>query len=149
MEGDTSRFDNLRIEAVRRLTSEAGISGVTVSAAALLDEPDAAIEVEGSEGRDAEAHFNSVDEKFFEVFGVRFLAGRSFDASDFGPGRTPVIVNRSFVTEVLGDPPSRFALRRTSPPSPIGSGGQARLGRRIRYRDRESPCAARDWTCPP
>ena len=39
MEGDTSRFDNLRIEAVRRLTSEAGISGVTVSAVRLLDEP--------------------------------------------------------------------------------------------------------------
>ena len=50
-----------------------------------------------------EAQFNSVDDKFFEVFGVRFLAGRSFDASDFGPGRTPVIVNRSFVTtEVTG-----------------------------------------------
>ena len=36
MEGDTSRFDNLRIEAVRQLTSEAGISGVTVSAVALM-----------------------------------------------------------------------------------------------------------------
>ena len=112
-------FDNLRIETVRRLTSEAGISGVTVSAVALFDEPDAEIEVEASEGRDAEAHFNSVDEKFFEVYGARFLAGRSFDASDFGPGRTPVIVNRSFVTEVLGETNA--------------------LGRRIRYRDRESP----------
>ena len=50
MEGDTSRFENLRIEAVRQLTSEAGISGVTVSAVALLDEPAADIEVEGSEG---------------------------------------------------------------------------------------------------
>jgi len=117
MEGDTSRFDNLRIETVRRLTSEAGISGVTVSTAALFDEPDADIEVEGSEGRDAEALVNSVDEKFFEVYGARFLAGRSFDASDFGPGRTPVIVNRSFVTEVLGETNV--------------------LGRRIRYRDTE------------
>ena len=112
MEGDSSRFDNLRIEAVRQLTSEAGISGVTVSAAALFEEPDADIEVEGSEAQDAEARFNSVDDKFFEVFGARFLAGRSFDASDFGPGRTPVIVNRSFVTEVLGEPLCR------------GSGGQ-------------------------
>ena len=34
---------------------------------------------------------------------MRFLAGRSFDASDFGPGCTPVIVNRSFVTQVLGE----------------------------------------------
>ena len=119
MEGDSSRFDNLRIEAVRQLTSEAGISGVTVSAVRLLDEPSADIEVEGSEAQDAQAQFNSVDDKFFEVFGVRFLAGRSFDASDFGPGRTPVIVNRSFVTEVLGESNA--------------------LGRRIRYRDTESP----------
>jgi predicted permease len=111
MEGDTSRFDNLRIETVRRLTSEAGITGVTVSAVALFDEPDAEIEVEGSEAHDAEAHVNSVDEKFFEVYGARFLAGRSFEAGDFGPARTPVIVNRSFVTKVLGDPPS--------PPHPV------------------------------
>jgi hypothetical protein len=72
--------------------------------------------VEGSEVQDAQARFNSVDDKFFEVFGARFLAGRSFDASDFGPGRTPVIVNRSFVTEVMG--------------------GLNVLGRRVRYRDR-------------
>ena len=115
MEGDSSRFDNLRIEAVRRLTSEAGISGVTVSAVALFDEPGAEIEVEGSEAQDAEARFNSVDEKFFEVYGARFLAGRSFDAGDFGPGRTPVIVNRAFAVEVMG--------------------GLNVLGRRVRYRD--------------
>jgi hypothetical protein len=45
---------------------------------------------------------------------VRFLAGRGFDAVDFGPGRAPVIVNRSFVTEYIGA---------ANP-----------LGRRIRYR---------------
>ncbi len=116
MEGDRARFDNLRIEAVRRLTSEAGISGVTVSAVWLLEEPSADIEVEGSEVQGAQARFNSVDDKFFEVFGARFLAGRSFDASDFGPGRAPVIVNRSFVTELVG--------------------GLNVLGRRVRYRDR-------------
>ncbi len=106
MEGDTSRFETLRIEAVRRLTSEAGISGVTASAARLLAEPSDHFEVEGREGQGVEAQFNSVDDKYFEVFGVRFLAGRSFDASDFAPGRSPVIVNRAFVTEVVGDPPS-------------------------------------------
>jgi hypothetical protein len=116
MEGDSSRFENLRIEAVRQLTSEPGISGVAVSAVALFEEPAADIEVEGSEAQDAQARFNSVDNTFFEVFGVRFLAGRSFDASDFGPGRTPVIVNRSFAMEVMG--------------------GLNVLGRRVRYRDR-------------
>ena len=118
MEGDTTRFDNL-IDAVRRLTSEAGVSGVTLSAARLLEEPSAAIEVEGSDVQDAEAQFNWVDDKFFEVFDVRFLTGRSFEAGDFGRARTPVIVNRSFVTEVLDDANA--------------------LGRRIRYRDQESP----------
>jgi putative ABC transport system permease protein len=116
MEGDSSRFENLRIEAVRQLTSEPGISGVAVSAVALFEEPAADIEVEGSEAQDAQARFNSVDNTFFEVFGVRFLAGRSFDASDFGPGRRPVIVNRSFAMEVMG--------------------GLNVLGRRVRYRDR-------------
>ena len=117
MEGDSSRFEHLRIEAVRQLTSVAGISGVTASAVLLLEEPSADIEVEGSEAHDAQAQFNSVDDKFFEVFGVRFLAGRSFDASDFGPGRTPVIVNKSFVTQVVGETNA--------------------LGRRIRYRETE------------
>ena len=115
MEGDPSRFDRLRTEAVRQLTSEGGISGVTVSAVRLLEEPSADIEVEGSGVQDAEAQFNSVDDEFFDVFGARLLAGRSFDASDFGPGRTPLIVNQSFVSEVLG--------------------GTNALGRRIRYRN--------------
>jgi hypothetical protein len=126
IEGDTSRFENLRVEAVRRLTSEAGISGVTVSAALLLEEPAADIEVEGPEASYGRARFNSVDDTFFEVFGVRLLAGRSFDASDFGPGRTPVIVNRSFVAEVMGDPPS---------PGPRRTSANV-LGRRVRYRNR-------------
>ena len=107
MEGDTSRFEVLRREAVTQLTSETGISGVTVSAAALMLEPAADIELEGHEGADDSARFNLVDDHFFEVFGVRFLAGRSFDASDFRPGSTPVIVNRSFVTEIFGGPPSQ------------------------------------------
>ena len=117
MEGDSSRFENLRIDAVRQLTSEPGISRVTVSAVKLLEEPSADIEVDGSDARDAQAHFNSVDDKFFDVFAVHFLAGRSFDAGDFKPGRTPVIVNRSFVREVLAESDA--------------------LGRRIRYRETE------------
>jgi putative ABC transport system permease protein len=114
MEGDRSRFDSLRTEAVRQLKSEAGISGVTMSAVKLLEEPSADFEVEGKNGQDAEAQFNSVDEEFFRVFSARLLAGRTFEASDFAPGRTPVIVNRSFVSAMLGDANA--------------------LGRRIRYR---------------
>ena len=97
--------------------SETGISGVTASAVALLEEPSADIEVEGSPGRHSEARYNFVDDRFFEVFGARVLAGREFDAGDFGPGRTPVIVNRTFAREIFAE-------------------GTA-LGRRIRYRGTE------------
>ena len=114
MEGDASRFEILKDDAVRQLRSETGIAGVTVSATKLLEEPGARIEVEGSPLSDDDARFNVVDERFFAVFGARFLAGRNFDARDFRPGSTALIVNRSFVAEILGD----------------GNG----LGRRVRYR---------------
>ena len=143
MEGDSSRFENLRIDAVRQLASEPGISGVTVSAVKLLEEPSADLEVEGSDVQDAQAQFNSVDDKFFEVFGARFLAGRSFDASDFGPGPSPVIVNRSFATEVTRRPeragPSRplprHGLPRRSPRQRAKAGmkslGSSRISRGV------------------
>ena len=57
-----------------------------------------------------------VDTSYFGLFDVRVLAGRGFAAADAAlPARArPVIVNRSFVTEVLG-------------------GGDP-VGRRVRYR---------------
>jgi putative ABC transport system permease protein len=148
MEGDTSRFGTLSSEAVRQLTSEAGIVGVATSTRGLMEEPIADIEVEGIQTEGVQSRYNAVDGRFFDVFGVRFLAGRGFDASDFGPGGTPsgrpagagrrasagssrreaprhsgrlagtpVIVNRTFVTEILG--------------------GANALGRRIQYREAE------------
>jgi predicted permease len=126
MEGDRSRFDTLRADAVRQLTSEAGIAGVATSASPLLQEPFADIRIEGTETQGLQVRFNAVDDRFFDVFGVRFLAGRDFDASDAGPGRTPLIVNRTFVAEVFG-PPSQGS----------GAAGRNALGRRIQYRDTE------------
>ena len=117
IDGDTSSFENLRVEALRQLRADAGIAGVTASAAVPLDERFADIEVEGGETSGIQARFNSVDEQFFEVFGGRMLSGRGFEAGDFGPGHTPVIVNQSFVWEILG-------------------GGNG-LGQRVRYRDTE------------
>jgi predicted permease len=133
MGGDTSRFETLSAEAVRRLRSEPGISGVTMSASVLLYEPAAEIEVEGRQETSARARFNSVDERFFEVFGARFLAGRRFDAGDFGPGRTPVIVNRSFATEVVGSlnvlgRRVRYPDRPASPKPRSGEGGHEIVG---------------------
>jgi predicted permease len=112
---DRSRFDGLRREVVRQLASGPGISGVAVSASILMEEPEVDIEVEGLGPADPEAKFNVVDDAFFKVLGFRFLAGRSFETGDFAPGRRPVIVNRSFVAEIV-------------------DGGNA-LGRRVRYRE--------------
>ena len=103
MEGDTSRFDTLKGEAVRQLIAQPGITGVTASSVKLMEEPAARIEVEGRDALDDDARFNVVDDQFFRVFGARFLAGRGFEARDFQPGSASMIVNRSFVTEILGD----------------------------------------------
>ena len=104
MEGsDTSRFGNLQAEVVGQLETQPGLSGMTVSAAAVMEEPQADIEVEGSEAAASQAAINHVDDVFFDLFDARFLAGRGFDAGDFEPGRTTVIVNRSFVEEVVSD----------------------------------------------
>jgi predicted permease len=112
---DRSRFDGFRREVVRQLASEPGISGVAVSASILMEEPEVDIEVEALGAADPEVKFNTVDEAFFKVLGFRFLAGRGFEPADFAPGSRPVIVNRSFVTEIVKE-------------------GNA-LGHRVRYRD--------------
>ena len=116
MDGDAAGFETVSMEAVERLSSAPGISGVTASAAVLMEEPGSDIEMEGSSPSDDQASFNSVDRNFFEVLGVRFLAGRAFEGRDFVPAATAVIVNRSFVAEIAG--------------------GATPLGRRVRYIDR-------------
>jgi hypothetical protein len=103
MEGDASRLATLRAEAVKRLASESGVSGVTMSAALLMQEPFADIQVEGIVVEDNQVRFNSVDDRYFEVFAARFLAGRRFEARDVAPAASAVIVNRSFVREIVGD----------------------------------------------
>lgn len=132
VEGQAARFETLKGEVVRQLGSEPGIAGVTVSASALMEEPAARIEVE-NEGvttgtSEDGARFNLVDDRFFDVFGVRFLAGRPFNATDFTPASRSAIVNRSFVAEILG-------------------GGNG-LGRRLRYRateDASHPVPSQEW----
>jgi hypothetical protein len=49
---------------------------------------------------------------FFEAFEVPVLAGRAFDARDYGPSSTAVVVNRTFVREILDNrPPLGLRLR--------------------------------------
>jgi hypothetical protein len=51
--------------------------------------------------------FNAVSADYFDVLGVRLLAGRIFDASDEGPGEPVAIVNEEFAARFF---PGRSAL---------------------------------------
>src|SRR5687768_14370794 len=70
----------------------------------------------GADRPPQKARVMHVDTSYFGLFDVRVLAGRGFAAADAAlpPRARPVIVNRSFVAEVLG-------------------GGDP-VGRRVRYR---------------
>jgi len=99
-----------------RLGAEPGIVGATVSVSAPWEGLSAAIDADGVVNRGQRAASMTVDTSFFRVFEMRVLAGRVFGPGDAGLriSDRPVVVNRSFVTEVLG-------------------GGDA-VGRRVRYR---------------
>ena len=121
MEGDTSRFGARQSELVDRLRGEAAISGVTMSAFPLMEESGADVEVMevdgGVERAEGQTAFNRVDRAFFDVFGVRFRAGRKFDATDFGPGQShAIVVNRTFAIEIAGsENPLGRRVRYTTP----------------------------------
>jgi hypothetical protein len=62
------------------------------------------VDVDGGELAAQRVGVMTVDTSYFRLFGVRVLAGRGFNAADgvLPPGDRPVIVNRSFVTDLLG-----------------------------------------------
>ena len=120
-----SRFGNLRADLVRQLEAEPGVLGVTVTAAVPGAEPWVDIEIDRvtpSTDRSEtpfESHhvvrLNQVDDVFFEVFDLPILTGRGFNAGDFEAERATVIVNRSFVREVVDDPnPLGYRFRYTN-----------------------------------
>jgi predicted permease len=98
---------------VARLTSEPGVVGVTIANRIPGGERNDRVELDG--GANAQIRAGDVDASYFDVFGVRVVAGRGFGPADAALATNrPVIVNRSFAAEVL-------------------RGGEA-VGRRIRYR---------------
>ena len=110
---DTARAIMHRL--IARLAIEPGVAGASITTGAPWEGISAALEADGRVTEAKRALVLNVDTSFFKLFGARMLAGRAFTASDV-PLRyadRPVIVSRSFVTEVLG-------------------GGQA-VGRRVRY----------------
>jgi hypothetical protein len=61
-------------------------------------------EAEGADRPPERVRVLNVDTSYFGVFGVRAIAGRNFAAADAAlpHGDRPVVVNRAFVTELLG-----------------------------------------------
>ena len=106
------RFADRQTELVRQLESEPGVRGVTVSAALAPEAPWALIEVDSvsapSEVLSGQlsghrSQFNQVDDLFFDVFNVPLLTGRGFNTGDLEPERAAVIVDQTFVQQIMGD----------------------------------------------
>ncbi|HEV8240384.1 MAG TPA: ABC transporter permease [Thermoanaerobaculia bacterium] len=85
-----------------RLDEQPTVAGVTVASDLPWGGGTSSVEVEG--GRRGRAFYVDVDDRWMNLFGVRVLSGRRFVAADAeatGSAR-PVIVNRSFVDDLLG-----------------------------------------------
>ena len=107
------------LELKRRLQAEPLVAGVTFTAS-LPSRDRGRIEVEGVPvaGAAAPTGFSRVtafgiDTDYLDVYGLRVVAGRPFDALDATASNKPVVVDRSFARRFLN--------------------GQSAVGRRVRY----------------
>ena len=91
-------------ELIERVASEPGVVGLTVASHEPWSASHGQVQVDGSDGLAQRVASVSVDTAYFGLFGVRVLAGRVFEAADVAlrADERPVIVNRSFVIELLG-----------------------------------------------
>ena len=116
-----ARFADRLPELERRLEAEPAVAGVTLEGR--LPGRDNLVEVEGVPGpAESGAHrvlSSGVAPDYFQVLGVRLLAGRSFRDSETGELGRSVVVSEAFVRWVLGE-------------------GTA-IGRRIRFLPRPGP----------
>lgn len=126
--GFDSRFRELRIEWLSRLKADPGVLGVTFAERQPGLERWDEFEMEGGPAPPLAfaghlARFGRVDVDFFDTFGVPLLAGRRFASGDLDSAAATVVVNRTFVRQVLGgDNPLgrrvRSVRRRGAEPGP-------------------------------
>ncbi|HEX7242649.1 MAG TPA: FtsX-like permease family protein, partial [Longimicrobiaceae bacterium] len=119
--GVAARYEAGYRALARRLAEEPGVTGVTLAGQlpGSWHQP-RKVEVEspaapGPAAAGSWSQVASVDAEFFEVMGATVVAGRGFVAADAGEGARAVVVNESFVRELLG--------------------GRSAVGRRLRYPD--------------
>jgi len=108
-----SRFDKLRTDLVAKLEAEREVADVTTALAPPGDEPIARIAIEGAASGTLPVQVGRVAIDYFDLFDAKIVSGRAFASSDTTSATNPVIVNRSFVRQLL-------------------DGGQA-VGRRFHY----------------
>jgi predicted permease len=111
-ESTTPRADSVAADSARaivtalfaRLAVEPGVVGATVTGYDPWESRRALIEAQGTHEPSQPVQVIIVDANYFTLFDVRVLAGRTFAPADAAlpPSTRPVIVNRSFVTELLG-----------------------------------------------
>jgi hypothetical protein len=131
----SSPFGNRLLELRRRLQAEPDVTGVTFNGSLPQRNITGRIEVEGVPEADAANNglrgltTLGIDTSYFDVYGLRVLAGRPFNASDASASSTmlgaggPVIVDRTFVQRFFkGASPvgrrMRYAGAPTREPSP-------------------------------
>jgi putative ABC transport system permease protein len=119
-ENTSSPFGNRLLEVRRRLKAEPEVTGVTFTGSLPQRAITGRIEVEGipveitSPPRWSRGLTTlGIDLDYLDVYGLRIVAGRPFNAGDASTGASPVIVDRSFVRRYLN--------------------GTSAVGRRMRY----------------
>jgi predicted permease len=101
---EPSRRAATEVALAERLRAEPAVRAVAVgSVLPRMEHPTSPVEVEGRPGERRSARRAAVAPSFFEDLGHAMVLGRAFDQSDLRPGAATIIVNRSFVTAVLGD----------------------------------------------
>ena len=147
-----AKFADRLPELERRLEAEPAVAGVTLEGR--LRGRDDLVEVEGVPGP-AVSGTHRIDSSgvapdYFEVLGVRLLAGDSFRLSETGEMGTSLVVSEAFVRQILGEGPApprdrhpQSARRpRTSPPR------DHLFARRLATRARGSPWLTGRWCAP-
>jgi putative ABC transport system permease protein len=126
----SSAFGNRLLELRRRLQAEPDVTGVTFAGSLSQRNITGRIEVEGIPVDGASATNGSrglttfgIDPAYLDVYGLRVVAGRPFNALDASATNGPVIVDLSFVQRFMnGASPvgrrMRYAARPNGEPSP-------------------------------
>lgn len=115
--GFSERLADRLVELDRRLEAEPSVAGVTFASApeggmrVRIEVEDLPLPAESSSGHLVGAHL--VDLDYFGVFDLAVASGRTFHSGDLADSATTVVVNESFVNQLLG--------------------GANAVGRRIRY----------------